>query len=86
MAKEDLLAKAALKDQLYGSLLEMTKNPRLYYHGYGREHTYDHWTDEGQSIVSQLVQDHVRKMLVLEDRAIDERARELTLQVLKDSA
>lgn len=81
MAKNYKLAQAADKDKVYGALKEFTKNPRLWRSSnIGRE--YSHLTEEGQEVIAAMMQDMLRTIDVLERKALDQRARELTFEAL----
>lgn len=82
MAKNYRLAQAADKDRVYGALKELTKNPRLWRSSpVGRE--YCHLTDEGKEIIADLIEDMLRTVDVLERKALEQRAKEITFETLK---
>jgi hypothetical protein len=63
-------------------MLEITKNPRLWRSSpVGRE--YCHLTEEGREVIVDLMQDLLRTVDVLEKKAIDQRAKEITFDILK---
>lgn len=82
VAKNYKLAQEANKSVVYGAMLEITKNPRLWRSSpVGRE--YCHFTDEGREVIADLMQDILRTVDVLEKRAVDQRAKEITMDILK---
>ena len=82
LAKNYKLAQDADKDKVYGALKEFTKNPRLWRSSpVGRE--YCHLTAEGEEVIVGMMQDMLRTVDVLERKAIDQRAKEITFETLK---
>lgn len=82
MAKNYKLAQQANKDVVYGALQGIIKNPTLWRSSsVGRE--YCHLTDDGREVIVDLVQDLLRTIDVLERKALDERAKEITMETLK---
>ena len=82
LAKNYKLAQEANKGTVYGAMLEITKNPRLWRSSpVGRE--YCHLTEEGREVIADLMQDLLRTVDVLEKKAIDQRAKEITFDILK---
>ena len=82
MAKNYRLAQEADKDNVYGALKEFTKNPMFWRSSaIGRE--YSHLTPQGDEVIVGMMQDMLRTIDVLERKALDQRARELTFETLK---
>ncbi len=82
MAKNFKLAQDANRSVVYGAMLEITKNPRLWRSSsVGREYCY--FTEEGREVIADLMQDILRTVDVLEKRAVDQRAKEITFDILK---
>ena len=81
------MKKYALKDQLYGTILEMTKNPKLYYISSisHKNHEYSNWKEEGRTEILEFIEDITRKMLVAEQEELDARAKDLVFKELKKS-
>lgn len=79
------MKKHVLKDQLYGTILEMTKNPKLYYISTisTKNHEYSNWREEGRAEIQEFIEDITRKMLVAEQEELDARAKELVFKELK---
>jgi len=82
LAKNYKLAQEADKDKVYGFLKEFTKNPKLWRSSpVGRE--YCHLTAEGEEVIAGMMQDLLRTVDVLERKAVDQRAKEITFETLK---
>lgn len=82
MAKNFKLAQDANRSVVYGAMIEITKNPRLWRNSpVGRE--YCHFTEEGREVIVDLMQDLLRTVAVLERKAVDQRAKEITIDILK---
>ena len=82
LAKNYKLAQEANKGTVYGAMLEITKNPRLWRSSpVGRE--YCHFTDVGREVIADLMQDILRTVDVLEKKVLDQRAKEITMDILK---
>lgn len=78
------MRKSAVKDQLYGGIIEMMHNRELFYRSdIGKNHEYSRWTDEGQQELMAFVLAHSKKMLVAHEIELDARAKELTFSALK---
>ena len=74
----------ALKEQLYGGILEMTKNRSLFNKSeIGRKHEYSTWTKEGEQELLEFMKNMVCSMLICEDAEIDAKAKEMTFNALK---
>lgn len=78
------MKKLAVKDQLYGGIMEMMHNRDLFYRSnIGKNHEYSHWTDQGQQELMTFVLEHSKKMLSAEEADLDARAKDMTFKVLK---
>jgi hypothetical protein len=76
------LAQEANRGTVYGAMLEITKNPRLWRSSpVGRE--YCHFTDEGREVIADLMQDILRTVDALDRKVVDQRAKEITIDILK---
>ena len=84
LAKRSSMRKTALKDQLYGSILEMMNNRDYFYRSdIGKHHEYSHWTDLGKEELLDFVMSHSRRMLTAEDELVRNKAKEMTFEALK---
>jgi hypothetical protein len=82
MTKNYKLAQEANKGTVYGAMLEITKNPRLWRSSpVGRE--YCHLTEEGREVIVDLMQDLLRTVDVLDRKVVDQRAKDITFDILK---
>ena len=76
------LAQESNRGTVYGAMLEITKNPRLWRSSpVGRE--YCHFTDEGREVIADLMQDILRTVDALDRKVVDQRAKEITIDILK---
>lgn len=83
MAKNYKLAQETDKDKVYGFLKEFTRNPKLWRSSpVGRE--YCHLTEQGREVIADTMQDLLRTIDVLDRKALDQRAKEITFETLKD--
>ena len=74
--------KQALKDVLYGALIEMTRSSDFLYRS-SVGHKYSHWTDEGERVVAYYINLITPLMLEIEEKELNERAKSLVLEELK---
>ena len=82
--KLGIMHKNAVKDQLYGSIIEMMHNRELFYKSsVGKNHEYSHWTDQGKQALMEFVEAQSKRMLAAEDALIRQRAKEMTFEALK---
>ncbi len=78
------MRKTAIRDQLYGGIIEMMKNREFFYRSeIGKAHEYSSWTDQGKEELMEFIMAHSKKMLVAEELEIDTLAREMTFSALK---
>lgn len=74
--------KQAIKDVLYGSMLEMSHNRNYFYRSQvGTK--YCHWTDEGKEELLNLLDQITGDMLEAEEEMIKDRAKEMFIDKLK---
>ena len=82
LAKNYKLAQEANKGTVYGAMLEITKNPRLWRSSpVGRE--YCHFTDEGKEVIVDLMQDLLRTVDAIDRKVLDQRAKDIVFDTLK---
>lgn len=74
--------KQALKNILYGSIVELTSD-RKYFHKSNIDAKYSYWTDDGEKVVMEILRDWTVKMIEEEKRSLDKQAKELVLKGLK---
>lgn len=81
LAKNYKLAQDANKSVVYGALLEITKNPRLWRHSdVGREYSY--LTKEGYEVIGDLMQDILRTVDALDQKVVEQKAKEVVWKEL----
>jgi hypothetical protein len=74
--------KQAIKDVLYGSIVEMTRSRDFFYQS-SVGHNYSHWTEEGQRVVAYYINLMTPLILEIEEKELDERAKNLVVKELK---
>ena len=78
------MRKSAVKDQLYGGIMEMLHNKEYFYKSnVGKAHEYSTWTDAGKEELFAFVLYHSKKMLVAEEAELDARAKGMVIDALK---
>lgn len=84
--KVGTMRKNAVKDQLYGSIVEMMGNRELFYKSnVGKHHEYSHWTEEGKQALMEFLESHSKRILSAEEEDLKSRAKEMTFDALKKS-
>jgi hypothetical protein len=74
--------KGALKEFMYGGLMELMRNRHYFYHSsVGAE--YSHWTEEGQKALADYISVMGYKMLHAEEAELDNRAKNIVMKTLK---
>ena len=82
LAKNYRLAQEADKDKVYGALKEFIKNEKFWRSSpVGRE--YSHLTEQGREVIADMMQDVLRTIDILERKALDQRAKEVTFEILE---
>jgi hypothetical protein len=76
------MEKDALKQLIYGSLEELIRDRRYYYHSTVGE-TYSHFTEEGKEAVQEFMGVMAYKIRAAEETDLERRAKEQTLNALK---
>lgn len=74
--------KQAIKDILYGGMLEMTHN-RNYFYRSSVGTRYSHWTEEGKVELLNLLDQITGDMLEAEEELIKDKAKEMFIEKLK---
>lgn len=78
------MRKPAVKDQLYGAVMEMINNPEYFYKSsVGVRHEYSHWTDSGRDALLEFLESHTRRMLAADEADSAERAKNMVYKTLK---
>ena len=74
--------KTAIKDMLYGTIKELADNPEFYWKGVSD--SYSHLTDEGKEQLTVLMERMIPAIHSFEDEDFEDRAKELTFNLLND--
>lgn len=83
MEKDYKLAQAANQSVVYNALLGIVKNPKFWKRSIvGRK--YCHFTTEGREVALDMLQDLMRTMDILDQKALDQHAKELVVKTLRD--
>lgn len=75
----------AIKDFMYGGLMEIMRN-RQYFYNSGVGSAYSHFTEEGHRAVQEYMTLVAGKMLEAEQRELNARAKEMVLNELKNKS
>ena len=76
------MKKDAVKDLLYGGLLELINSKNNYYNS-GIGSSYSHFTDQGNQAVQEYLKEMAAIMLRAEAAELDKRAKEMVMKELK---
>jgi hypothetical protein len=75
------MRRETLKDSLYGGLVELTRNPKLYrFSDIGKQYCY--FTEEGKKEVLKWLESQAAEISTAEDILLQERAKKLVLDEL----
>jgi hypothetical protein len=78
--KEKRVTEGDIKNLLYGSIRELTKDKRYYY-----ESTYrPHWTDDGKKVIAELMDLYAEKIQTAIKQADEQRAKDMVFKTLKE--
>lgn len=76
------MQKEAVKDLLYGGLLELLRNDKFYYCS-SVGSNYNHFTEDGKLCVNAYLMQMAALILVAEEELTDKRAKAMVLSGLK---
>jgi hypothetical protein len=76
------MKKSAVKDLMFGGIMELSRNSRYYYHS-SVGNGYCYWTDEGKEAIVDFMKEMAPMMRLAEQQDLDERAKEIVLKELK---
>lgn len=76
------MKKEAVKDLLYGGLMELLNNRNNYYTS-GVGSSYNHFTDQGKDAIQEYLKEMATLMLVAEKESLDKRAKDMVIKELK---
>jgi hypothetical protein len=74
--------KSALKELVFGGVIELMRNRHYFYHSSVGSH-YSHWTEEGTKALAEYMTIMGYKMLEAEEAELDQRAKDMVLNTLK---
>jgi hypothetical protein len=77
--KEMQLTEVDIKNLLYGSIRELTKDKRYYYDSAYRPH----WTEDGKKVVNELMDLYAEKIQTAIKQADEQRAKDMVFNTLK---
>lgn len=77
-----MLEKPAIKELLYGGMMEMLKN-RDYYYNSGIGSNYSHFTENGKEAMAEYLRVMADLMMKAEEESLNKRAKELVIKGLK---
>jgi hypothetical protein len=77
-----MLNESAVKDIIYGGLLELAKNPQFYYYSkIGKQ--YSHFTDTGFEVLKEYTEHMMYLIRIAEEESLNKRAKEIVINGLK---
>lgn len=82
MAKKFNLRRSMNKDIIYGALLELSRNQKVW-HESSVSPEYSHLTEEGKEAIIHVVEDMFRGLQTIHNQEVKEEAKRQTLESLK---
>jgi len=82
MAKKFEIRRSMHKDMVYGSLMELVKNGRVW-HESRVAPEYSHLTEDGRNAIIHVVEEMFRGMQTIHNQEVKEEAKRQTLESLK---
>lgn len=82
MARKFDIRRSMHKDMLYGALLELSKNQRVW-HESTVSPEYSHLTEDGQKAIIHVVEELFRGLQTIHNQEVKEEAKRQTLESLK---
>ena len=76
------MQRPAIKDVVYGGMMEIMRNRQYYYHSGVGSH-YSHFTDEGREVMIEFLNTMSGKMMEAEHEELDARAKQQVINELK---
>ena len=77
-----MLEKNAVKELLYGGIMEILNNREFYYNSrIGGE--YNHFTEKGKNAMDEYLKTMANMMLKAEEESLNKRAKEMVINTLK---
>lgn len=82
MARKYDIRRSMHKDMMYGALLELVKNQRVW-HESTVSVEYSHLTDEGKDAIIHVIEEMFRGLQTIHKQELKEEAKRQTLESLK---
>lgn len=82
MARKYNLRRSMNKDIVYGALLELSQNPKVW-HESSVSPEYSHLTDEGKEAIVHVIEEMFRGLQTIHREEVKEEAKRQTLESLK---
>lgn len=82
MARKYNLRRSMNKDIVYGALLELSQNPKVW-HESSVSVEYSHLTDEGKEAIVHVIEEMFRGLQTIHREEVKEEAKRQTLESLK---
>ncbi len=82
MGKKYDIRRAMHKDMLYGAMLELAKNQRVW-HESSVSAEYSHLTEDGKDAIIHVVEEMFRGLQTINKEEIKEEAKRQTMEALK---
>jgi hypothetical protein len=82
MARKFDIRRSMHKDMLYGSLLELSQNARVW-HESSVSPEYSHLTEDGKAAIIHVVEEMFRGLQTIHKQEIKEEAKRQTMEALK---
>lgn len=82
MAKKYEIKRSMNKDIIYGSLMELSRNNRVWYES-STSPEYSHLTDDGKKAIIHIVEDMFRGLQRIHQDELKEEAKKQMLEELK---
>ena len=82
MARKYDIRRAMHKDMLYGSLLELSQNSKVW-HESSVSPEYSHLTEDGKTAIIHVIEEMFRGLQTIHKQEVKEEAKRQTLESLK---
>mgnify|MGYP003353176779 CR=1 FL=1 len=83
MARKYNIRRSMHKDMVYGSLMELVKNQRVW-HESTVSPEYSHLTDDGKDAIIHVVEELFRGMQIIHKQELKEEEKQQSLQRVRD--
>jgi hypothetical protein len=82
MARKFDIKRSMNKDMVYGALLELSQNPRVW-HESTVSPEYSHLTEDGKDAMVHVIEEMLRGLQTIHRQEVKEEAKRQTLEALK---